>query len=288
MPKRNSPAFELLPALFVTLAHLTAAGALLGFGWRAGGYPFHPTALRLYWVAVPLALVAIGWQLRRAKRAHPSGTLDLLLLSAPALASLALVGTLWLGDGLYAPYDMQDSEAVALFSLIPALAFSLIAIVYGSPAFLLVAGGAQLLVYFGTHALPSALRNAGADPLGVTPQIAVELLVIYGVGLAIAAVRRWQRPTSRPGLSLAAVVVGLLGGGLLLAIVTALPDNGAYLGYLITLPNSTAPTVVPTNAWDGLRPATLLLAGLAVLSALSLPLLSLRQAKTSQQLVAHR
>ncbi len=302
MPDRFSRASALISPLILTLAHLAAAVALLGFGLRAGGYPFHPRALWLYWAAAPLALATIVWLAQRSLRSRPLGTLDLLLACAPALASLALVGTLWLspwlGGAPYAPWDMQDYDAVSIFSQLPALAFVVIAVVYGSPGFLLAAGGAQLLVYFSTHALQNWSRWPGADLLGVNPYIALQLFSIYAVGLAAALLRRRLLPRLQPGLWLAAATAGLLGGFLLFSILSALPDNGAYLGYLATVPGTDAlghltevpggdpRYLVPANAWDWFRPAALALAGLAIVSAVCLPLLALGRMASRETLVA--
>jgi hypothetical protein len=85
-------------------------------------------------------------------------------------------------------------------------------------------------------------------------------------------------------------LAALLGCFLLFSILSPLPGNGAYLGYLATVPGTDAlghladvpggdpRYLVPANAWDWTRPAALTLARLAMLSAALLPFLHLSPA----------
>ncbi len=268
---------KLLPTILAALAYLATLFALIGFGQRAHGYPLHWRALGLYGGAVALMVLCVIALVWRGRRATEMDTLTLVLLSTPALAGVALAAAVWLsaawGGAPFAPYDMQDTEAVWAMSLVPAAVLGVIGIVYGRPSVALLVGGAPVLVYFGAYALPNWLRWSEASLLGGNPQLGVQLLLILALCLVAAYVRGRLWPQWQPGPALAVALSGLVGGWLLFGLFSALPGNGDYLGYLAA-PGASAGLTVPANAWDGLRPAALVLAALAVVSSLALPLLT--------------
>jgi hypothetical protein len=251
------------PAL-LALAHLTAGLALLTFGVRADGYPLHPNGLFLYLATVGVAAVALFVLARRMSQPAPDA-LRLLLISMPALASLALIGAIWLssrrGGAAYPPYDLQDSATILFFSGLPALIFSAAAACYGSGCYLIVTGSVHLVVYFGTHALPHWWRYPMASLLGSQPHVTAGIVAVYGVGLALAVLRQRRLRSHWPGLWLASLLTTVTGAFILIQLMSALPGNGAYLGYEQT------GLYVPANAWDASRPAAEFLATLAMLAA---------------------
>ncbi len=253
------------PAL-LTLAHLVAGLALLTFGMRAGGYPVHADGLYLYCAAVGVAVAAMFVLARRVRQAR-SEALNLLLISMPALASLALVGAVWLspwrGGAAYPPYDLQDSDAILFFGGLPALVFAAVAASYASSRYLISAGAVHLLIYFGAHALPHWLRYPTASLLGSQPHVIAAILAMYGLGLGLAVLRERAGRPVLPGLWLASLLATIVGAFLLIQVLSAFPGNGAYLGYAQT------GLYVPANAWGSSRPAAEFLAALAILAAVA-------------------
>ncbi|MBI3242856.1 MAG: hypothetical protein HYZ49_11235 [Chloroflexi bacterium] len=248
-------------------AHVAAGLALLNFGARASGYPIHPLGLMIYFAVVALSLPVLVIQFRYTPSSQ-SAFVSLLLASVPALASLVLRATLWmtpwLGGAPYAPYDPGDPDIVMFYSLFFALAFSAIAIVYGSVGYLLVAWAAQTALYFGTHAFPQWAGYSDANILGVRPSIFIGIVGIYAFSAALLFLRNWLFRQGKPNLWIASATVNLAGAWVFHDTLKWLPNNGAHLGYISNT------TFVPEYAWDWSRPIAQSLALIAIIISISI------------------
>ena len=230
------------PGLLVT-AHLVTIIALLSFGVRAGGYPLHPIGVLAYGIATALSLFGLMIQSRQAEPVYPQ---SLFLVSMPALVSFLF----WIGlGGTYAPYDPHDSDLVWFYYLLFSILFSSVAILYGSLIYWGIACITQVALYFCTYALPNYLSYPSAGLLEPQPSIFAALMGVYIAGALLLLLRSRMAGQQKPGLWLAAVLTSGIGGWFLHQMLTWLPVNGAYLGYIA------ANTYVPDQAWDWIRTA---------------------------------
>ncbi|RLC70001.1 MAG: hypothetical protein DRI81_19700 [Chloroflexi bacterium] len=243
------------PGLLVT-AHLVTIMALLSFGVRAGGYPLHPSGVLAYGIATTLSLFGLMIQFRQAEPAYPR---SLFLVSAPALVSLLF----WIGlGGTYAPYDPHDSDLVWFYYLLFSILFSSVAVLYGSFLYWGIACITQAALYFCTYALPDYLMYPSAGLLGPQPSIFAAMIGVYIAGALLVFLRGKVAGQQKPGLWLAAVLTSVVGGWFLHRMLTWLPANGAYLGYIA------ANTYVPDQAWDWTRTAAEFTAAATIVAAL--------------------
>ena len=260
------------PGLLVA-AHLVTTMALLSFGVRAGGYPLHPIGVLVYGIATALSLFGLVIQFHQAGPAYPR---SLFLVSAPALVSFLF----WIGlGGTYAPYDPHDPDLVWFYYLLFSILLSSVAVLYGSFLYWGTAYITQAALYLCTYALPDYLKYPAAGLLGPQPSIFAAMTGIYIAGALLVFLRGKVAGQQKPGLLLAAVLTSVVGGWFLHKMLTWLPANGAYLGYIA------ANTYVPDQGWDWTRTAAEFTAAVAVVAALFSVLVqglvSMRQARLS-------
>ncbi|TET53038.1 MAG: hypothetical protein E3J64_04210 [Anaerolineales bacterium] len=245
---------SLLPAALLLLAHLTTLFAILSFGGRAGGYPRHVAGLITYGLAAVIVAGLLGLELRRILRSADA-TPGMLVLTAPAIVSLVLVGGLWMtpwvGGAAYPPYDPSDSDIILLFGLLFAAPSCAIAVIYGSYRYLIIACAIHAAVYWGTYSIPAYLRYPEAGLLAaMAGDKFAPLLAAYALGALLVLLRLALsgRRTKAP-LWIGATLACLAGAWGLHWILRWLPENGDYLGY-IALGH-----FVPEQGWDWTRTA---------------------------------
>lgn len=239
----------LLPIVLLTVAHAVTCLALFTFRARTGEYPLHSIGFGIYLGVMVFSAVGLLGQFLYTKPMKLEATL--LFISLPALTSLVLRGafwiTPWLGGATYAPYDPGDSDIVTAFSLLFAVTLSAVAIIYGVTSYLLIACATQIIIYFGTHALPHWIRYPNADIFGVSPSVFVQMVGIYAVSIGLVFVRNEFLGTRKPHLWLATVTTSLVGAWVLYNTLTWLPTNGMQLWWV------SSTTIVPEHAWDWSR-----------------------------------
>lgn len=225
----------------LAIAHIVAVVAVLSFGRRAGAYPLHPVGVVLYGTVASLAAIGLFLQSRQIGASHFT---PLLWLSLPALLSFLF----WIGlGGPFAPYDPHDSDLMWFCYLTFAFLFVLIAVVYRSFAYLIAMCVIQVVLYSCTSTLPAYVHDYPAVGVwGEHPEILAAFMAVYFVG-ALLSLRKRIAGGAVPGLWLAAVLSGGVGGAFLYKMLTWLPVNDAYLGWV------SVNTYVPDLAWDWTR-----------------------------------
>lgn len=237
----------LLAPRLLAAAHAMTLIALVSFGARAGGAPLHPVRLIAYAAATAATLAATGWLVRSPRSQQPQpGATPLLALSTPALASFIF----WVGlGGPYAPYDAHDGDLVRLSYLTSAILYTVIAVLYGALSYLWVTCVVQIGLYLGTYALPGYLRYPPSGLIGSDPSIFAALCGVYLTGAFLAHLRNRIVGRRAPGLWAASMLISLISALFLYAVLTWLPQNGVYVGYIRT------GSYVPEDAWDWTRSA---------------------------------
>lgn len=267
--KNNSiPWLFIAPALLLA-AHVMAGIALFTFGRRVGNLPINPVGLAAYLTTTISLGIAFLIGANRARRER--SFLRMLLLSLPAFASLALHATLWLtgwlGNAPYAPWKVGgDSGSVIYLNLIFIFSWIVIATMYGSYRYLLTGGTIQIAVYFAAYALPHFSRFPEASPLGVHPEVPIQLVGLLVLGGFLLTGRKWAFPDFQPSLWVALLLLTAVGSFTFYIAWSQFPENGMVLGWTETL--TSPPRQVPANAWNWTRPATSLL---LILAAAAVP-----------------
>ena len=239
----------------VLLAHLCAAGALVAFGWRVGGFALNGPAVCVYLVLSALASVAYLVNFRRtdpwAQAAHITLIPWLALVAAGVWYATAVFGA------SYAPYGVPDDAG--LYPLVNA-AFALVgcglALGLRWPRLLLtwiMAHGLVLLLSVGILG-PLALGALASDAAAFAPWVFVPL--VYGLaGLALGWRPAWrargewvasllEAPPNKP-VWMAFVGAALFGAWLAGSLLSPerLPQAGEVQAWI------SSTHVVPLNAW---------------------------------------
>lgn len=250
----------------LAIAHIVAVVAVLSFGHRAGAYPLHPVGVVLYGAVALLAAIGLFLQSRQMGASHFQ---PLFWLSLPALVSFLF----WISlGGPFAPYDPHDSDLMWFSYLTFAFLFALIAVVYGSFPYLIATCVIQVVLYSCISTLPAYMHYYPAvGMLGEHPEILTAFVGVYFAGALLLLLRKRIAGGAVPGLWLAAVLSGGVGGAFLYKMLTWLPVNGAYLGWV------SANTYVPDLAWDWIRTAAELAAAATVVVAVLSGIWLLRQ-----------
>ena len=198
--------------MLLLLAHVTAVLSLLLFGSRAGDYPIHPIGLGVYLTAAVLAVIGLAIGLARFP-APTRLTTKLLLFSLPVFVSLtfraALWMTPWLGGAPYAPWDTGDGDILFFFNLFFAGLWSVVAVLYGSYAYLFTAAGGWVLaitmagfpdngmVLGWTATAASPPRQVPEQAWGWARSAAHYLGILAVTAVPLAAFVQWVRNRSR-------------------------------------------------------------------------------------------
>jgi hypothetical protein len=259
-----------LAPIILLAAHVMAGLALLIFGRHVREYPLNPVGLGFYLIAIIISVIlfAVGLKHVKSDRATPKHVL--MLLSLPALAGLifsaALWLTPWLGNAPYAPWKAGDDDIVVFLSLFFTMLWTVIAILYGSYAYLLTGGTIQLLVYFGAHALPHWLRFPEANPMGVQPGFPILLSGLFILGGLLITLRNRLADGRQPSLWIAALLLTTAGSWTFYLTLNSFPVNDMILGWTASVSNPARQ--VPPQAWNWTRSAA---QSLALLAAAAVP-----------------
>lgn len=241
--ERFSKLDSLAGLIFLTAAHLITLAALVSFAGRSGGYPLSPPGLATYGAMSLLAALGLVILVGQRSNLDSTNLSVLLLITLPTLAAFIF----WLGlGGMYPPYDYHDTDLVRLF--FPAFAFILTVtgILYGSLLYLLMTAVLQMSLYLFLY-WPQYQQYDGASIFGPQPDIFVILVGIYLIGVLLALVRKATLDKRTIDLKWGTMLMSVAGGLFMHQMLSWLPQNEAYLGYL------SQGLYVPSHAWNWLR-----------------------------------